>query len=282
MARVTISKPRVLSADERADERFADRVQERKVTVDNKKIGSLYGLAEDPTQPSKVTTYRFEPFPFAAEEHPAADYATATEAREQIEAKARTLSGARPKHEIHRATREEVRDAIADLEVEGLRDATAQPSVVGIYSIVRRLLGFDPLTAKNTDTNFGGRSKDSWVNEHLSMTVLRRVLDEMLDAGEIVKLTDPGRWSSTVEERRLSRAVRFGYGLKVGYLLAETYEAALDRADAGTRNNRRAELLAKAKEELARRHETELSEIYAKLCNDADLDPERENTALED
>lgn len=280
MASVTLGKPRDLSDEERARPGQADQVNQRRVDVNGKSIGYLIGLADDPAAPQRVTSFRFEPSRYAEGDYPARTFDKLAEARKGIDAAARAATGARPPSEIHRATREEVHDAIADLESE--RVGSGQPTVAGLYSIVTRLLGFDPLRSKNTDTNYGGRSKDAWVNDHLSMSALRKVLDEMLDAGEIVKLNDPGRWPSTSEDKRLLRAVCFPYGLRAGYLLAETYETALDRADSDKRNARRDEILAEAKEELARLHAEELAEIYARLCTQVGLDPEREHAEAGD
>lgn len=174
-----------------------------------------------------------------------------------------------------RPTAEAVRDVIADSQQGPLVD---KPSVVGLYRIVFRLLGFDPLSGKNTDTRYGGRSKDSWINEHLSMSTLRKVLDCLVETGEVVKVSEPSRFTTSPAEARVRRAVCFPYQVRTGYLLADTYAAALDRADSEKRDQQRARLLVAAKDELAGRHADELSEIYARLCGDAGLSQEQKGT----
>jgi hypothetical protein len=154
-----------------------------------------------------------------------------------------------------------------------------KPSAVNLYDIVTQLLGFNPLTGKDTDTRYrskGAKSKDAWINEHLSMAHLRKLLDELIEQQELVKVTDPSRFDKSAAAQRLRRAVTFPFRIQTGYVPADAYHAALTTGDAAGRDDRRRVLLGNAKEELAKLHEAELQAIYRRLCEAEGLAAARE------
>lgn len=189
-------------------------------------------------------------------------------------------------------TPEAVRDAVADHNNDN--HGGKQPRVADFYSIVTRLLGFDPLRGKNTDTKHHGGTKrdadgnltvapkDTWVNEHLSVAALRRILDALVEDGTLTKVAYGPRYPTTAaEDKKLIAAaapVHFPFGIRAGWVLTDLYEASRDALDAERRNRLRDKLRTEAMQELAAKFPSEFEAIYNRLCEAKDITPDREET----
>lgn len=181
-----------------------------------------------------------------------------------------------------------VTDAVAALN-EKLGPG-GRPNVAEFYHIVEKLLGFDPSYGKDTDTSQRGTqrdddgnlvvaTRDGWINEHLSVTALRRVLDALVADGTLIKLTRPPRFAHSREEEQLKEAaepVSFPWGVRSGWVLATAYGAGSAAVEAEKRNQLRDNARKLAEKHIIEKYADEVQAVYIEMCRDAGLDPERE------
>lgn len=176
--------------------------------------------------------------------------------------------------DAHEPTAEEVRDVIADGEHRWSRSSkpTEDLYVVGKWDIVEAILGDDPSRQLYRGSGFGP-SRESYINPHLSMSALVKVLDQMVEDGVLTKLNEPTyRTHNKTEAQRLTRAVMF-HRAKAGWVLTASLDEAYARADARQRDQQRRKLRKAAEQEIITKFAKQVDAAYRRLCNGDGLDP---------
>lgn len=177
-------------------------------------------------------------------------------------------------------TAEEVRDVLADSAYrDGMNRNEYGPEVFSPLQIAVKILGHNPAAGRQ-GAAYGGKSAEGWMNEHLSMTHLKKVLAELETAGVIVKFSAP-TYHSTPAEIEQARLVRFGYRTKTGYTLATFAEETVAKKEAEARDRRRNGLRRRAQEQILSNHQAEVEEAYLALCKAARLNPALETATPE-
>lgn len=161
---------------------------------------------------------------------------------------------------------EAVLETIADLQTRDNIDG--RPSAVSRSLIVDTVLGFSP-SSHMPAADFGGRSKETYVNQFLRVGKLKASIARLIEEGAIVDVTAPAAFSRNAS--RESRAVRFGYGNKSGYVTTSAMEAALEALDAKHRAAILQQFEASAIAIIAERHRDEVDIEIARLVADAAL-----------
>jgi hypothetical protein len=198
----------------------------------------------------------------------------------------RSATAPAPKVEV--AGYEAMRDTISDLFAKAnqhkfknfgettdgpVSSYTLKPNIVMHDQIMVALIGEDPTRGRNTDTKYtGGKSKSAIYNERISVSGVNKVLDELIEDGELVKVKDP-----TYNETKNGTAdknapfVSFPYRAKSGYILKDD----LDDAKVAIRDNQNAAKIAKLRNQasvtIAERHADEVEEELKRLREEAGI-----------
>lgn len=172
-------------------------------------------------------------------------------------------------------TPEQVLTVLADNQYRYKTDAVAAtPLSLSMVSIAKKILGFDPTQGKQAAT-YGGKSAEGWIDEHLSVRALKRVLTDLEGQGSIVKINGP-TYRSSPEEKARAQLVRFEYRSRSGYVLTDSINQASARRNAQTRNHARRKLLKQAQATVLQAHANEVDSTYLRLCREANLNPAQE------
>jgi hypothetical protein len=185
--------------------------------------------------------------------------------------------------DAYQVTAEEVHDVVRDRQHYSYRILhTNDMYPVDRWTIAETILGFDPIGSNNTNTQFGGKSKSAWVNPHLSVGTLDRVLNQLVEDGVLVKVHKPD-WRQRTDKaaQRLAAAVKFHHRI-AGYVTKEALDESYDRLDANIRNSKRAKLMKQARDQIADKYAKQVQAVYAKMCADDGLDPVVENVNDDD
>lgn len=172
-------------------------------------------------------------------------------------------------------TENEVRDIVADKQHKYTRIDSDDLYPVDKWTIVEGILGTDP-SSGNYRGGLDAKTRESYVNPHLSMSALVKLLDRMVDEGVLTKVNKPTyRTRSDPWMQKVGRAVRF-WGATAGWVLTESFDASLAKADARKRDQDRRKLRKAAEKQIIEKYAKQVDTAYRKLCADAGLDPEIE------
>ena len=162
-------------------------------------------------------------------------------------------------HAPRELTDEEVRDWVADLESK--HRFQGKPTAVTTYDIVEGVLGFSP-HAILAGAAQGGKSNDTYVNQHLRVGSLRRSLDRLTGDGVLRKVVKGGYFNRGDE--------RYVHILgKVGYVLSASYDESRQVVHEKDREQDLSKLWAQARGIVADRHTDEVEAEYERLVEEA-------------
>lgn len=167
----------------------------------------------------------------------------------------------KPRAERAEISYDQVRDLIADGDEWATLDN--KPSAVSLFTIAQRILGFDPSAGKD-NAAYGGKTKEGWYGEHISMTALRKVIAQLEEDGVIKAVKASGAYERGGEER----FVQFPYRTKSGYVLADDYEASVARYNDKAREVQIQRLRQEAYKTVAERHADELEAEVERLISE--------------
>lgn len=174
--------------------------------------------------------------------------------------------------EKYMVTAEEVAAVLANPRHKSAVDD--RPEVVSTYDIAKEILGKDPAAGKDS-ARYGGKTPEGWMNEHLSMPHLKRVLAAMEEVGVITKFVATTYYSGP-EDKARERLVRFSYRTKSGWVLTEDLKQSVATQDAKRRNAERTVLKVMAEKRVLEDHAEEVQDLYTQLCEQKNLDPTHE------
>lgn len=155
---------------------------------------------------------------------------------------------------------DELRDIIADLSFDRSAEHAGRnggPIAVGFRDIARAVLGFEA-DMHGTTPDFGGKSPEGYIGQFLAVSPAKRVLGEMVDAGELRAVNDK---RDSIDHRY----VKFQYRTKSGWVLASQYADSKSRVDAYADAQKLEKLRAKARQTVADRHADEVEAVLAEL-----------------
>jgi polyhydroxyalkanoate synthesis regulator phasin len=177
---------------------------------------------------------------------------------------------------------EEVRDVISDLSAksnESRNNSLANPDVALSYHNTRirvipkediyvALIGENPTVGRNTDTQYGGKSRTAVFNERISTSSVNKVIDQMIEDGELVKVKE-----NTYRDKsdKNNAYVTFPYRSKSGYVLAEELEEAKELVNELKNSQAVEKLTQEARMTVAAKHEDEVQAEVARLRAEAGI-----------
>jgi hypothetical protein len=138
-----------------------------------------------------------------------------------------------------------------------------KPTLVHSVDIVSAALGFDP-TSQKRSSEYGGKSKDGWLNEFLSVAQLNRVLDSLVASGALRKISTKSSDQSEVA------AVATGWK-KSGWVTEEAIKISLAHRSTEQNTTARARLEETARSNIADRHAAEVQVELARLIAEAGI-----------
>lgn len=162
-----------------------------------------------------------------------------------------------------RLTDGEVRDLVAD-STHGLSPTLGRADSVSFGQLVYAALGFDP-TNGVPEKAFGGRGKDAYINQFLSVSGLKASLERLTADGVIYRAVAGGRFDASADDAYVS------VDGKVGYLLMDAYNDAV----MFQRNKQNDEAVAKLRREavatIADRHRDEVEAELDRILTEKGL-----------